>query len=152
MAQEEPPSAEEIIRQMSAKLAPAEGLWASAKASGSLEATLDRFAAEYGVSLPLDDLLRQDPYPVMASLPRGYETLQAADGRYYFAQGNFFRATESGYQVAAPPIGIEVPKLPSGAEMVKANGQQYFVYNDICYQGLYSGSGIVYRVVEEPKS
>jgi hypothetical protein len=46
-------------------LAPAEGLWASAPAEASVEATLDRFAAEYGVSLPLDDLLRQDPYSVM---------------------------------------------------------------------------------------
>ena len=46
-------------------LAPAEGLWAAAPAEASVEATLDRFAAEYGVSLPLDDLLRHDPYSVM---------------------------------------------------------------------------------------
>jgi len=46
-------------------LSPSEGLWASAPAAASVEATLDHFAAEYGVSLPLDDFLRQDPYSVL---------------------------------------------------------------------------------------
>lgn len=46
-------------------LAPPQGLWASAPAEASVDATLDRFAADYGVSLPLDDFLRLDPYSVM---------------------------------------------------------------------------------------
>jgi len=46
-------------------LAPSEGLWASAPAAASIDATLNQFAADYGVSIPLDDLLRQDPYSVM---------------------------------------------------------------------------------------
>ena len=46
-------------------LAPAEGLWASAPAAASIEATLNQFAADYGVSIPLDDLLRSDPYSVL---------------------------------------------------------------------------------------
>jgi hypothetical protein len=93
-----------------------------------------------------------DPGVVVASLPRYYDTVYAADGPYYFAEGKFFQATESGYQVVAPPIGIEVKDLPPAAEMVKVNGQQYFVYNDIYYQALYGGSGIVYKVVADPNS
>jgi len=46
-------------------LAPAEGLWASAPAAASIDATLNQFAADYGVSLPLDDFLRQDPYSLL---------------------------------------------------------------------------------------
>lgn len=46
-------------------LAPAKGLWASAPAADTIEATLNQFAADYGVSIPLDDLLRSDSYSVM---------------------------------------------------------------------------------------
>ena len=46
-------------------LAPAEGFWASAPAAASIDATLNQFAADYGVSIPLDDLLRKDPYSVL---------------------------------------------------------------------------------------
>jgi len=46
-------------------LVPGKGFWASAPTAASIDATLNQFAAEYGVSLPLDDLLRDDPYSVM---------------------------------------------------------------------------------------
>lgn len=46
-------------------LAPGEGRWASAPAASSIDATLDRFAADYGVSMPLDDFVRSDPYAVL---------------------------------------------------------------------------------------
>jgi len=89
---------------------------------------------------------------VVPSLPRFYDTLWAANARYYFAEGSFYQATDSGYQVVAPPIGIEVDQIPRTAEMVKVKGQQYFHYHDIYYQAFYSGSGLVYKVVEDPNS
>ena len=46
-------------------LAPRERLWASAPAAPSIDATLDRFEADYGVSMPLDDFIRGDPYSVL---------------------------------------------------------------------------------------
>ena len=46
-------------------LAPREMLWASAPAAPSIDATLDRFEADYGVSLPLDDFARSDPFAVL---------------------------------------------------------------------------------------
>lgn len=51
--------------EMVTVLAPEEGHFASAPAATSIEATLDKFAADYGVSMPLDDLLRGDPHSVM---------------------------------------------------------------------------------------
>lgn len=46
-------------------LAPQEGHWASAPAASSVDATLNQFAADYGVSMPLDDFLRNDPHSVL---------------------------------------------------------------------------------------
>lgn len=89
---------------------------------------------------------------VVPSLPRGYDTLYSPSGRYYFVDGTFYQEADSGYQVVPAPIGIEVKQAPYGAEMVEVGSQQYFVYNDVYYQALYGGSGIVYRVVEDPNS
>lgn len=54
-----------IDGEMVTVLAPEEKLWAAAPAAGSIDATLSQFAADYGVSIPLDDLFRSDPYSVM---------------------------------------------------------------------------------------
>jgi len=34
--------------------------------------------------------------------------------------------------------------------MKTINGQQYFLYNNVYYQALYGGDGMVYRVVDDP--
>ena len=46
-------------------LVPEEAHWASAPAASSLDATFNQFAAEYGMTMPLDDFLRSDPYSVL---------------------------------------------------------------------------------------
>jgi hypothetical protein len=89
---------------------------------------------------------------VVSVLPRPYDVIYTSSGPYYFTKGTFFQAAESGYQVVAPPIGTEVRQLPREAEMLKVKGQQYFYCSDIYYQALYGGSGIVYKVVEDPNS
>lgn len=48
-------------------LAPDKRSWASAPAAASIDATLNQFAADYGVSIPLDDFFRSDPYSVLMS-------------------------------------------------------------------------------------
>ena len=88
----------------------------------------------------------------VASLPRGCDTVYASNVPYYFSDGTYFQEADSGYRVVAPPIGIEVKQLPSTAEIVKVGSKQYLVYNDVYYQALYGGSGILYKVVEDPNS
>jgi hypothetical protein len=85
-------------------------------------------------------------------LPRGHDTLYSAQDRYYFHDGIYYQAAEEGFQVVAPPIGIEVEQLPSAAELVEVDNQQYLVCKGIYYQALFAGSGIVYRVVDDPSS
>lgn len=88
----------------------------------------------------------------VAALPRGCDTVFASNVPYYYSLGTFYQAADSGYQIVVPPIGIEVKQLPNAADMVKVDSQQYFVYDGTYYQALYGGSGVVYRVVEDPNS
>lgn len=46
-------------------LSPDQKHWASVPGDASIDATLNRFAADYGASIPLDDLFFTDPYSVM---------------------------------------------------------------------------------------
>lgn len=63
-------------------LVPDAAHWASAPAASSLDATFDRFAADYGASMPLDDFLRNDPYTVLMAGAKAhrYVGLSEVDG------------------------------------------------------------------------
>ena len=86
------------------------------------------------------------------SLPRGTSTVYHSGSSYFYSDGVFYQASDSGYEVVAPPTGINVNQVPRDAEMVQIGNFQYFVYNDTYYQALYGGSGVVYQVVEDPHS
>jgi hypothetical protein len=107
-----------------------------------------RAAAEPAADLPTDPAVGT----TVASLPRGHDTLYSAHDRYYFHDGTYYQPAEAGFRVVAPPIGIEVEQLPSAAELVEVDNQQYLVCKGIYYQALFAGSGIVYRVVDDPSS
>ena len=42
--------------------------------------------------------------------------------------------------------------LPETGEWVAVESQQYFLSNGAYYQAFYSGDGLVYQVVENPRS
>ena len=65
-------------------------------------------------------------------------------------EGVFYAAADSGYEVIAPPIGATVATIPGSAELETVGGQQYFDLDGVYYQAFYSGSGLVYKVVEDP--
>lgn len=88
----------------------------------------------------------------VASLPLGYETAYLSSEPYYYSKGTFYAATDSGYEVVTAPIGITVRTAPEGAELIKVGGLQYFQVGDTFYQALYSGNGLVYKVVEDPRA
>jgi outer membrane lipoprotein-sorting protein len=127
-------------------LVPEEAHWASAPAESSLDATLKRFAADYGVSMDASVVVGTS----VTSLPMGGETVFLKSQRYYYFGGTFYESTDSGYRVVAAPIGVSVRTPPGGAELVTVNGKQYLQTPDAYYLALYSGHGLVYRVVEDP--
>jgi hypothetical protein len=67
---------------------------------------------------------------------------------YYYANGSYYRNTESGYVVVNPPVGAVVYALPSGYSSYLINGVTYFYYGGVYYRRVSNG----YLVVEDPTS
>ena len=88
----------------------------------------------------------------VAKLPVGYKSGYVGDQQYAYREGVFYAAADSGYEVIAPPIGATVATIPGRAELVTVDSQQYFDLDGVYYQAFYSGSGLVYKVVEDPHS
>jgi len=85
-------------------------------------------------------------------VPVGSENGYAASQRYYYWEGVFYPSAASGYEVIAPPIGATVSTIPGRSQLETVGGQQYFDLDGVYYQAFYSGSGLVYKVVEDPQS
>lgn len=88
----------------------------------------------------------------VASVPVGSENGYIASQRYYYWEGVFYISAASGYEVIAPPIGATVSTIPGRSQLETVGGQQYFDLDGVYYQAFYSGSGLVYKVVEDPQS
>ena len=88
----------------------------------------------------------------VARLPVGYKTGYVGDQQYAYREGVFYAAADSGYEVIAPPIGATVVTIPGRAQLETVGGQQYFDLDGVYYQAFYSGSGLVYKVVQDPSS
>ncbi|GAA0549387.1 DUF6515 family protein [Chitinophaga japonensis] len=72
-------------------------------------------------------------------LPYGFVTLGTAWGPYFYYDGVFYRSRgdserKQEYEVAEPPIGADVPSLPSGAREVVIDGNTYYEYKGTYYQ------------------
>lgn len=68
------------------------------------------------------------------TLPYGYYPFYWGPDQYYYYGGTFYRPYNNGYQIAAPPIGAAIPKLPSNAHPILIDGQQYFELNGVYYK------------------
>jgi len=88
----------------------------------------------------------------VAKLPIGYKSGYVGNQQYAYREGVFYAAADSGYEVIAPPIGATVATIPGSAELETVGGQQYFDLDGVYYQAFYSGSGLVYKVVQDPNS
>lgn len=88
----------------------------------------------------------------VAKLPIGYKSGYVGNQQYAYREGVFYAAADSGYEVIAPPIGATVATIPGSAELETVGGQQYFDLDGVYYQAFYSGSGLVYKVVEDPNA
>jgi hypothetical protein len=54
------------------------------------------------------------------------------------------------YQVSAPPKGATVAHLPDDAAESKVGDSTYYTYSGTWYRAFYSGSTVVYMVVDQP--
>jgi len=80
-------------------------------------------------------------------LPFGYYPFYFGPDQFYYSGGLFYRQYENNYEVVAPPVGAEVPSLPSGAQKVTINGQDYYEYKGVYYTESTNADGKTVYVV-----
>ncbi len=80
-------------------------------------------------------------------LPYGYYSFYWGGYPYYYYDGFYYTYNNEQYTVVEPPIGAAINKLPSGAQSIVINGQQYYEKNGVYYQPITKEDGtIVYQV------
>lgn len=70
----------------------------------------------------------------LRALPFGYYPFFFGDVQFYYSGGLYYRQFDDEYKVVVPPVGAEVPKIPSNAQSVTVNGQVYYEYKGVYYK------------------
>ncbi len=73
-----------------------------------------------------------------------------SNGAYCEAKPPKEEGADPTFEVVTPPPGATVDSLPDGATSETVKGTAYFVYASAYYRPFYSGSDVVYVVVEKP--
>ena len=80
-------------------------------------------------------------------LPYGYYPFWYDDAEFFYYGGLFYQYDNNEYTVVEPPIGAEVTSLPSNAQSIVINGEQYYEANGVYYQPITKDDGsISYQV------
>lgn len=67
------------------------------------------------------------PGLAVGALPVGYVQVSVGATGYYYYDGVYFQPTTTGsYAVVAPPVGVVVPQLPSGADAIVVGPSTYY--------------------------
>jgi hypothetical protein len=82
-----------------------------------------------------------------AYLPYGYYSFYWGGYPYYYGGGYFYGYNNGQYTVVEPPVGASVDSLPSDAQSIVINGQQYYELNGVYYKPVTKDDGtVVYEV------
>ena len=74
-------------------------------------------------------------------LPFGYYPFFFGADQFYYSGGLFYREYDNAYKVVVPPVGAEVPSIPSDAKEVQINGQTYYEYKGVYYNVVKNADG-----------
>jgi hypothetical protein len=74
-------------------------------------------------------------------LPYGYYPFYFGDYQYFYSDGLFYQYNNDQYTVVEPPVGAEVTTLPSNAQSIVINGQQYYEVDGVYYQPITKDDG-----------
>ncbi|WP_029277388.1 DUF6515 family protein [Pedobacter borealis] len=80
-------------------------------------------------------------------LPYGYYPFYYGANQFYYSGGLFYQQNNSQYEVVTPPVGAEVPNLPSDANLVTINGVDYYEYKGVYYTQKENADGKTVYVV-----
>jgi len=76
-------------------------------------------------------------------LPDGCYPFYWDDDMYYFGNGFYYQYDNDQYTVVEPPMGAEIKSLPSDAQSIVINGQQYYELNGVYYLPVTKDDGTV---------
>lgn len=80
-------------------------------------------------------------------LPYGYYSFYWDDLPFYYCDGLFYNFDNGQYTVVEPPVGAEIDKLPSNAQSIVINGEQYYEADGVYYEPVTKDDGSqVYQV------
>jgi hypothetical protein len=80
-------------------------------------------------------------------LPFGYYPFYWGDYQYYYSDGLYYQYNDNQYTVVEPPVGASVNSLPSKAQAITINGEQYYESNGVYYRAVTKDDGtVVYEV------
>jgi hypothetical protein len=80
-------------------------------------------------------------------LPYGYYPFFWDDDEYFFSNGFYYQYNNDQYTVVEPPVGAAIKDLPSDAQSIVINGQQYYEQNGVYYLPVTKDDGsTVYQV------
>jgi hypothetical protein len=74
-------------------------------------------------------------------LPYGYYPFYYGDYQYFYSGGLFYQFDNDQYTVVEPPVGAEVTTLPSNAQSIVINGQQYYEADGVYYAPITKDDG-----------
>jgi len=80
-------------------------------------------------------------------LPYGYYPFYFGPDRFYYSGGFFYKQYDDGYKVVVPPVGAQVPSIPSEAKSITINGQTYYEYKGVYYTTVLDANGKTVYVV-----
>jgi hypothetical protein len=80
-------------------------------------------------------------------LPYGYYPFYYGDYQYFYSGGLFYQYDNDQYTVVEPPVGAQVNTLPSNAQSIVINGQQYYEADGVYYVPITKDDGtLAYQV------
>ena len=74
-------------------------------------------------------------------LPYGYYPFYYGNDQYFYSGGLFYQFDNDQYTVVEPPVGAEVTTLPSNAQSIVINGQQYYESDGVYYAPITKDDG-----------
>lgn len=80
-------------------------------------------------------------------LPYGYYPFYYGANQFYYSGGLFYQQNNNQYEVVVPPVGAEVPTLPTDANLVTINGVDYYEYKGVYYTQSQNAEGKTVYVV-----
>ena len=77
----------------------------------------------------------------LSILPFGYYPFIFGNTQFYYSSGLYYRQENNSYKVVVPPVGAQVPSIPSEADEVTINGQTYYEYKGVYYSPTANAEG-----------